>query len=184
MATIDTLVGQLGGHKGFAPANRFEVEISNIISRADADLLNYTCESVTLPGRNHASGEYTNNHVTKTFFYSHIDDDITLSFRLTNSLRLYELMYNWMQEHVDTSSYKLGWKSEYSKEIRLYTMDQTNSATGKWTLNKSYIKTLSPVEMSNSSENTIATFTVTIGFDTFDFNSIRVDTRGMGSAFI
>ena len=163
--SIDTLKAVISSHTGLQVANRFTYR--SVARGITGESDEYTVLSTSIPGRTVATGEHNPGTVTKKYAYSFIDEDVTVVFRLTNDFAVYDKWIKWMNEVVDEKTYKAGFKNDYQADSTIQTFNVKNNVTKTFTLENSYPIVLSPIELSNESENTIATFAVTLTYDYF-----------------
>ena len=166
--SIETLKSVISDHQGLHVSNRFTFQCPGRSIIGDSD--EYTVLSASVPGRTIATGEHNPGTVTKKYPYSFIDEDVTIAFRLTNDFAVYDKWIAWMKEVVNEENYSAGFKSAYQADSKIQTMNYQNQVTKTFTLINSFPIIISPIELSNDSENTIATFAVTLTYDYFSLS--------------
>ena len=171
MTGITDLVTQLSNEQGVARANRVEVWCPARIT--DWELMDTTVTTINLPERNIMTGEYFHHEQQKSFVYGYTNNDITLTIRGTNSWKIYESFYNWMETVLNSNDYTLGYKSGgYGADFWIAPMDATGKRTCHFKLINAYPKSLGQITMGNDNDQ-IVTFTVTILYDRFEFENVN-----------
>ena len=136
MSSIDKLKSTISQKGGLAPANRFSViftprsqsilnlDIQGLIGSAvsgnfsPSQLVNdprdiaILCQSVTLPGSTIATYEEGLHKQVRKFPYTFIDDEVTMSFLLTNDYYMRKMFDNWMSNIVNKESHLVGYKND------------------------------------------------------------------------
>ena len=164
--TINKLIAVVKDSKGFQHANYFTYTCPAKNLRDDTN--EYTILSTSLPGRTLSTGEHSPGTVTKKFVYSFIDEDIQIVYRLTNDFSIYDKWQDWMAQVVQAEKYTVGYKDEYAADSFVSSLDKNMGVTKMFRLINSYPIIITPIELNNDSENTIATFGVTLTFDRYE----------------
>ena len=148
MSSIDNLKSTIANKGGLAPGNRFGViftppsqsllnlDVEGIIGSAVSGNFSPTqlvndprdiailCQSVTLPGSTIATYEEGLHKQVRKFPYTFIDDEVTMSFLLTNDFYMRKMFDNWMSNIVNKESHLVGYKNDYSVDVIIQQLNQ------------------------------------------------------------
>ena len=166
MGTIDRLKSVVSRSGGFQHANYFN--FSCPARGLIGSQVEYTITSATFPSRTIATAEHNPGTITKKFPYTIMDEDIEIVFRLTNDWRVYDIWLDWMESIISAENYTANYKNEYKADAYLSSMDKKLYYTKEFKLLNAYPIKLGDMQFSNESENTIATFGVSLTFDYFE----------------
>lgn len=169
MSSIDELKSAFGSHRGAARSNRFLIRVSQgqLNGRYDMSDLYMFCDSVNLPGRTIATNEFQNDRQVLKTPYTFIDDEVTMTFNLTNDYFIRKLFEDWQNLIIQTESYSLAYKDQYAGEIEIIQLDESNQEVYGVKLEKAYPTNISAIQLANSSENSLSQMTVTVSYDKF-----------------
>tara|TARA_Y100000385_G_C13093934_1_gene640190 strand:- start:1252 stop:1896 length:645 start_codon:yes stop_codon:yes gene_type:complete len=189
--TIEDLKATISKKGGLARANRFNVIFTpptqsllnlnpqTIISSAisgnfsarnlinDPRDINVLCDSVVLPGRQIATLDYQAEKQTIKVPYGELHDDVTLTFLLTNDYYMKTVMDSWIGSVVDMNSYKVGYKKDITTDVVIQQLDEQNTPIYGVKLEGAFPTTISDIELSNESENTIQKLSVSFSYDKY-----------------
>jgi len=166
MSSIDNLKATFSS--GFARSNRYRVLFES--TEYDPRSLNIMCDSVTLPGRQIFGEEKTTSLKQKQVAYQFGQEDVSVSFLLTNEWTAWDFIYDWQKtiiigiENVD-GPYNIGFKEEYSRDILIEHLDSQNKVMKQFRLMKAYPTQLDSIELSNASENEVIRVNATFTYD-------------------
>ncbi len=190
MSSIDKLKSTISQKGGLAPANRFSViftppsqsilnlDIQGLIGSAvsgnfsPSQLVNdprdiaILCQSVTLPGSTIATYEEGLHKQVRKFPYTFIDDEVTMSFLLTNDYYMRKMFDNWMSNIVNKESHLVGYKNDYSVDVIIQQLNQKNIPVYGVKLEKAFPTTISSSELSQDSGEFVR-FEVTWAYDKY-----------------
>ncbi|HIN40444.1 MAG TPA: hypothetical protein EYM84_09250 [Flavobacteriales bacterium] len=194
---IDSLKSTIGKHGGLARSNRFACYmpypggpgllnldfgslLTNFLSPGGFDtaaLFNdprdmfILCESVQIPGRRIATMEQFHTHFSVKKPYSHIVDEVTLTFLLTNDYHIRKYFDKWQDKIVGhESSPRIGYREEYATDVTIQQLSGSEGSSG-WLpgyqvkLKNAFPIAVSAVELSNSSENAVLQCSITLSYD-------------------
>jgi hypothetical protein len=134
------------------------------------------CESCNLPGRQIATQDLFTSQKAYKRPYGYINDQVTMTFNLTNDYYAYNYLKSWMDMIVrknGENDFHIGYKSEYTGDITIQQLGNTDYIPVKGIkLINAYPVTLSQIALSNTSENSIAQVTVTFEFDDWEEESV------------
>jgi hypothetical protein len=154
-------------HRGFAKANRFAVEITNMpgLSTEGARDLSFMCESVSIPGKQITTLDYDNG--TRRPFKiptGVLDDDVAITFNLTNNYFVKQAFDTWLNTIID-QQYLLNYIDKYVREVTISQLDENDNEIYSVVLKNAYPFQVAAIELANASTDTISTVTVTFACD-------------------
>ena len=189
--SIDTLKSVIGKKGGLAPANRFNVifappavsllnlnpenivgsiisggfSIANLIN--DPRDISILCTKATLPGRTVSTFDHQDAVQQNKYPQTFIDEEVSMTFRLTNDYYIMNMFETWMSGIFDTESYRVGFKKDYSVDVVIQQLNQKNIPVYGVKMEKCFPTNLSSVELDNTADNTMQEVTVTWAYDKF-----------------
>lgn len=190
MSSIDDLKSLVAKKGGLARPNRFNViftppsqsilnlDVGSIIGSVisgnfEADNLinnprdiSVLCQSVTLPGRNISTFEHQDYKQLNKFPYTFIDDDVTISFLLTNDYYMRKMFDNWMSNIFSAEDYIVGYKKNYAVDLIIQQLDQKNTPVYGTKLEKAFPTAIESTELSQEGQDVIK-MSVTFAYDKF-----------------
>jgi hypothetical protein len=188
---IDTLKATISKKGGLAPANRFNVIfappavsllninpqqiVGSLISGGfsagnlinDPRDISILCKTVNIPGRTLSTYEHDHDRQQNKYPYTFIDEDVTMTFHLTNDYYMRNMLEQWQSGIFDTESYVTGFKNDYSVDVIIQQLNQKNIPVYGVRLEKAYPVSYESVNLDNSSENAVAEMSVTFAYDKF-----------------
>lgn len=168
---IDTLKSTIASKGGFANPNRFEALInlpsSGIVGRKTnvakhLEILMLSCESLTFPGRQIESLDYSMYRNTIKIPTGYINDEVNVTFRLTEDMYAKNIFDAWQRCVVDQETYKARYFDEYTSQIEFHHLNKKNEKTFSVFLDDCYPITVGAVEKSNESMDEILKMQVTL----------------------
>ena len=96
-----------------------------------------------------------------------IDEEVSMTFRLTNDYYIKNMFETWMSGIFDTESYRVGFKSDYSVDVVIQQLNQKNIPVYGVRMEKCFPTNLSAVELDNTADNTMQEVTVTWAYDKY-----------------
>lgn len=133
------------------------------------------CESVNIPGRQISTIDYTAEKQTIKIPYGVINEDVTMSFILTNDYYMKKLFDSWQSGAFDVNRYRAGYKNDFTADVIIQQLNQQNIPVFGVKLEGAFPVTVSSISLDNNSENTIQKLSVTLSYDNFVSEDI-VDT--------
>lgn len=133
------------------------------------------CESVNLPGRQITTIDYIAEKQSIKIPYGAINEDVTMSFILTNDYYMKKLFDSWQSGVFDMQRYRAGYKKDFTTDIIIQQLNQQNIPVYGVKLENAFPVTVSSINMDNNSENTIQKLNVTLSYENFVTEDI-VDT--------
>lgn len=190
MSSIENLKSLISKKGGLAPANRFNViftppsqsilnldvggiigsiisgnfESDNLIN--DPRDISILCQSVTLPGRNISTFDHQDYKQSNKFPYTFIDEDVTISFLLTNDYYMRKMFDNWMSNIFSAEDYIIGYKKNYAVDVIIQQLDQKNTPVYGVKLEKAFPVNIEGIQLSQDSQEVIK-MSVTFAYDKF-----------------
>lgn len=188
---IENLKSTIAKKGGLAPSNRFNVifappavsllnlNVENIIGSVISgnfnagNLLNdprdisILCKSVTLPGRTLSTFEHDHDRQQNKYPYTFIDEDVTMTFHLTNDYYMRNMLEQWQSGIFNTESYVTGFKNDYSVDVIIQQLNQKNIPVYGVKLEKAYPVSYESITLDNSSENAVNEMSVTFAYNKF-----------------
>jgi len=153
---IQDLASRISERGGLARPNLFAVTFNGPASiNPDMFLVNAICESASLPGRAISTNEHTTTkHATKTP-YTFINDDITLTFLVTNDFYIKNLFEKWMKHVINDEAGKIYYKSQYASDMTITILSLDGKMVHKVQLEKAFPIAFTAMDLSNASERTV-----------------------------
>tara|TARA_B100000927_G_scaffold231727_1_gene191757 strand:+ start:8067 stop:8699 length:633 start_codon:yes stop_codon:yes gene_type:complete len=188
--SIDKLKSTISKKGGVAPANRFNViftppsqsllnlnpeslvgslvsgnfSLKNLIN--DPRDISILCQSVTLPGRSISTFEHQDVRTMNKHPYTVIDEDVTMSFLLTNDYYMRQMFDNWMSGIFDNDSYRVGYKKDFSVDVVIQQLNQKNIPVYGVRLEKAFPVSMDSIELSQDSSDLVR-MSVTFAYDKY-----------------
>jgi len=162
--TLKSLVSKAGG---YARSNRFSLSIGP--SRASNSVLNeastFFCESVSIPGKDITTFEYSFNAMRNTVKYAngYTFPDVTCTFNLTNDYRVKKFFDSWLKLIV-ANDYTIRYASDYERSVVITQLNQQNEQVYQVELLNAFPTSLSSIDLSNSTTDDISKFSVTLTY--------------------
>ena len=191
MLNIDNLKSMISKKGGVAPTNRFNViftppqqallniNAQSIISSAisgtfdlknlinDPRDISLLCESVNLPGRALSTFQNSTGLQVNDFPYTFIDENITMSFIVTNDYYIKLLFDAWLKGVFNEDSYQVGYKSDYSTDIIIQPLNQKDIPVYGVKIEKAYPISISAIELNNSAAGAYSKIQVVFAYDKY-----------------
>tara|TARA_B110000483_G_C18192470_1_gene541538 strand:- start:2722 stop:3366 length:645 start_codon:yes stop_codon:yes gene_type:complete len=174
---IDKLKTAVSRRDGFARANRFEVVIIPPVSAFGGNVdkardLNIFCEQCSFPGRQMQTFETNYTRQPIKIAQSFINEDVSITFNLTNDMFIKEIFDRWTNLIIDRNTFKKNYDSVYKRDIYLYQNDNNNKHVFEVELMNAFPISVQAVESSNGAEDIQQ---VTVEFTYEDFNEKYID---------
>ena len=116
---IEQFKGEISGKNGPARSNLFAIELP-AFPGATTRAVNLLCRDVNLPGRQIASYDKEIGTKREKVAYGAVSDDVSLSFLLLNDYGIKEYFEKWMQSAYNPSTYQIGYKNDYVRNVRIH----------------------------------------------------------------
>ena len=188
---IENLKSTIAKKGGLAPANRFNVIfappavsllninpqqiVSSLLSgnfsagnllndRRDISIL---CKSVNMPGRTLSTFEHDHDKQQNKYPYTFIDEDVTMTFHLTNDYYMRNMLEQWQSGIFNTESYVTGFKNDYSVDVIIQQLNQKNIPVYGVKLLKAYPVSYEGITLDNAQTDAVTEMSVTFAYDRF-----------------
>jgi hypothetical protein len=129
-------------------SNRFELSISK-----SGLNVSFLCESCSLPGRQINTNEFFTWNKQQKNVYGYMNDDVTLTFHLTNAYSLKRYIEDWINEIIDINRYRAGYYDDYVRDITISQLDHKDKPIYTVVLFDAHPITMNSIELSNASDN-------------------------------
>jgi len=120
--SVDQLKGALS--KGIASPNLFRVYLPALPGIVDTRTLNLLCKNVQLPGRQLLTNDRVVGMKAVKQAYAYAQEDISLTFHVTNDYNLKRYFEYWQNLAVDTETKQLNYPDEYGFEVRIEQLEK------------------------------------------------------------
>lgn len=179
-----TLISKRGG---LAPGNRYAVYMplplisfdpQELIAKAfgkgsntgnnffqDPRDVSILCDQVTMPGRQISTTDLSNNMLNVKLPYNYINDDVSMSFHITNDHYMKKFFENWVGKIINRRTLTLNYRSSYATDIIIQQLDQRDIPVYTCTLKNAYPITVASYDLSNASEGTTQKLNVTFAYE-------------------
>ena len=178
---INDILSAFHSNEGYAQPNKYEVLIlppqklgggnqTNIFSglerQADTRNISLRAQSVTLPGRNLATGTDNNIYgpnieVVEGVTYA---DDISMSFQASSSLAERVFFENWQRQAFNEKTWNIGYYNDYIGTIEMYILDKQNQRRYGLKLWEVFPKTIGANELDYGSNDQLMLLPVSFTF--------------------
>ena len=189
--SIENLKSTISKKGGLAPTNRFNVIfappamsllninpqqiIGSLVSGgfSAGNLLNdprdisILCKTVNIPGRTLSTFQHEHDRQQNKYPYTFIDEDVTMTFHLTNDYYMRNILERWQSGIFNTESYVTGFKNDYSVDVIIQQLNQKNIPVYGVKLLKAYPVSYEGIALDNAGENSVTEMSVTFAYDKF-----------------
>jgi hypothetical protein len=186
---IDKFKSTISKRGGLAPQNRFAVYMAiPLISFDPQDLIaklfnqgadtggmgfglndprdvSILCDSITMPGRQVATNELATNMLSVKMPYTYINDDVTISFHITNDHFMKKYFEKWFNSIINRQNMTIKYKSQYATDIIIQQLDQRDIPVYTCTLRNAFPTTIASYEVSNMGENQTQKMQITFAYE-------------------
>ena len=125
------------------------------------------CESVQLPGRQITTIDYTAERQAIKVPYGVINEDVTMSFILTNDMFMKKLFDAWLTGIIDIDKYRVGYKKDFTTDIIIQQLNQQNIPVYGVRLENAFPITVNAVNLDSNAENTVQKLSVTLSYENY-----------------
>jgi hypothetical protein len=188
---IENLKSTISKKGGLAPSNRFNVIfappamsllninpqqiLGSLVSGtfSAGNLLNdprdisILCKSVNIPGRTISTFQHDHDRQQNDYPYTFIDENVTMTFHLTNDYYMRNVLERWQSGIFNTESYVAGFKNDYSVDVIIQQLNQKNIPVYGVKLLKAYPVSYESIALDNASESAVTEMSVTFAYDKF-----------------
>jgi hypothetical protein len=175
---IDDMKAIVGNQGGFARTNFFAVTFNGpaSIGKPDPVIVNALCESAQLPGRSISTFEHGMTGQTIKRPYGYINDDVTLTFYVTNDFYIKKLWEQWLNSVINDVNKKVGYRDNYAQDITISVLNLNHNEIHQVTLTKAYPITVNAIDLNNGSENELMKLSVTLTYEDYTTKSNNFET--------
>tara|TARA_B100000902_G_scaffold399152_1_gene468665 strand:- start:2380 stop:3015 length:636 start_codon:yes stop_codon:yes gene_type:complete len=183
---IKSLISKKGG---LAKANRFNVmftppdltlfnlDLQGLLQKALTDNLNpknvlndprdisLLCDSVSIPGKQISTIDYQSVRQSVKVPYGTVQDDVDLGFLLTNDYHMKTVFDKWINSIVDAEKYCVAYKKDITCDVVIQQLDEQDTPIYGVKLEGAFPVSMSNIELSNQSENTVQRLNVSFTYD-------------------
>ena len=125
------------------------------------------CEAVSFPGRQISTIDYIAERQAIKIPYSVINEDISMTFLLTNDYYVKKMFDTWSTGIFDVENYRAGYKKDFVTDIVIQQLDHNNIPVYAVRLEGAFPTTISAINLDNNSENTVQKMTVTMSYENY-----------------
>lgn len=125
------------------------------------------CETVSIPGRQIVTQEYASDRQAIKIPYGIINEDVTMSFILTNDYYIKKLFDNWMSGIFDVENYRAGYKKDFTTDIIIQQLNNKNVPVYGVKLEGAFPVTMNSIQLDSNSENTVQKLSVTMSYENY-----------------
>jgi len=165
MSNIDTLKSNISS--GLARSNRYRV-----LFHTNNEILDVLCDSVGWPGRQIFTNERLVDMKVQKVAYAFDQEDLPISFLLTNDWTTWNFIYEWHQRIIGniegTRNYTVNFKNTYTEDIEIQHLDNANEIKKKIKLKNAFPTTLNALELGNGNENEVIRVTTEFSYDNWE----------------
>lgn len=168
MGPIEKLKSEIS-KRGLANPNRFTAKFgvpAYVISQvpdlgAGKESLNVLCESITFPGKQIETVDYSMYRNPLKIPSGFINDEVSVTFRLTEDFLIKRVFEVWQAGIINQSTYKARYLDEYVQDIEFQHQDKNDDVRYSIKLLDCYPVTVGSIEKSHEVTNTALKVTVT-----------------------
>jgi|TARA_B110000483_G_scaffold98719_1_gene121100 hypothetical protein len=165
-SSIENLKSEVVRRSGFANPNRFKamINVPDYVrkdGKFDMRSLDLLCESITFPGKQIETLDYSMYRNPLKIPTGYINDDVTITFRLTEDFYVKTIFEKWQAGIINQKTYTLRYLAEYVTDISLEHQDKQDKVKYGITLRDAYPVTLGSVAKSQTTTDSILTLDVT-----------------------
>jgi hypothetical protein len=188
--SIDQLKATISKKGGLSQANRFNVMftppqgsllnsdpatligglvsgggLSNVIN--DPRDISLLAESVNLPSSQITTLDHIAEKQSVKIPYAVIQEEVTMTFLLTNDYYIKNMFDKWGQSIVDLETYRVAYKKDIVTDVVIQQLNKQNIPIYGVKLENAFPTTIGGVALSNESADTPNKLTVTFSYDKF-----------------
>ena len=172
---------------GLASPNKFKVSFTSISTNMnDSDIIELAlmCESVSLAGRSIQSiMDLRYGQRREIAYNAPVYPPINLTFLCSEDYREKDFFDRWNNSIVNSSNgFDVAYYDNYTGSMEIETLTREGSSGGlgrkstyKMTYHEAYPKDVTAIELSHSTQNSTAKFTVTMNYSKWTTDSIPIE---------
>jgi hypothetical protein len=169
MNNIETIKSEIVTRKGLARSNKFSIEILDGVGTLSKSI-DLLCESVSLPGMQILTTEYSNiRHATK-YPTGIMYEDVELTFLLTQDYYTKKFFDTWMSKIIETNAdeYYLKYRKSYCRDVVINQLNDRNEKVYSHKLLDAYPISAQTIELNSTTDDEVAKFNVTLTYDKYE----------------
>ena len=116
--SVDQMKSLISRKGGTANPTVFRVQLPSIAGVTSSDV-NLLCTAVNIPGKQIATYDREIGGKMEKVAYRNLYGDVTMTFLLLNDYGIRNYFEEWMKLIVDPDTYEMGYKSEYTSQIKI-----------------------------------------------------------------
>lgn len=116
--SVDQMKSLISRKGGAANPTIFRVQLPSIAGVTSSDV-NLLCTAVNMPGKQIATYDREIGGKMEKVAYRNLYGDVTMTFLLLNDYGVRNYFEEWMKLIVDPDTYEMGYKSEYTSQIKI-----------------------------------------------------------------
>jgi hypothetical protein len=109
---------------------------------------------------------------TQKVAYAFGQEDLPISFLLTNDWRTWDFIYDWHNRVIggieDTREYFVNFKNTYTEDIEIQHLGNAGEIKKKVKLKNAFPTTLNALELGNGNENEVIRVTTEFSYDNWE----------------
>jgi len=160
---------------GLARPSRYEVQFSPLASSIDMTRDSFPAESVTLPSRGFNTIEEQWYGPTRIIpIGSKYDSNVIITFPVSSNQDERTFFEDWMDAliDVDTEQNKYGTIVSTRSDIKIYTLDEFDKQTSKYTLYEAYPSNIFPISLGANMFNDYTRIQVQFEYRSYTYSKI------------
>ena len=168
---LDKFVTQVRTGAGLSRTNRFEVIIAAPtglpqIRRNSEDLVSLYVDSASFPTFNLAINAFKifGPAYQRPITSDYGGEGMPITFNVDREMKIKSFFDDWCHLVVDPVTFTVGYPKEYASTINIRQLDEQNNINYELELIEAFPRSLSTMELSNSSQNQTHRLTVTFAY--------------------
>jgi hypothetical protein len=166
MSTVNQLRSVITKSQGMAKGNRYRV----LFSAARSEYLNILCDSVNIPGRQIITQDFFTDMKGIKTPYGFVNEEVSISFLLGNDWYAWDYLKAWQNSTINQidslrGAYTVNFRDQYTRQVVIEHLDERNNIRKTVTLINAFPTSLTSMELSNASENTVLRCTAVFSYD-------------------
>jgi hypothetical protein len=160
--------------QGLARTNRFAVLCTppNNVNPAGLRKAMLFCDQAVLPGMNYSTVQNRSFGEVREVPYERLFDTVQLTFHVDKDMMVKSLFDTWMMSIQNPITRNFAYYNEYTSPLIIEVQDLTENTRYEVTLYEAYPKTISSINMSNDSKETMK-LTVTFQYKYWTSSTIQ-----------
>lgn len=156
MASIDRLKGIISGKGGIARPNLFNVHLPSrttsgkiITTSSDPAIMTALCMDANMPGRQTLTRDRVYGLQRRKIAYGFAQDDVSMTFLLTNDYLVKKYFENWKQLAVNQNSLEINYHEDYVCDVTIDQLDTNENIVYSCKLKEAFPTTLQTIQFNN-----------------------------------